>query len=672
MHSLFTKLLTRGAIGYLLACGLLITPQLYAAENAAPAKIPVSDFFEYATLSEIKMSPNGKSFVALATGEGGRLVMVSMDIGENKLKPVIAHRGADIENVQWVNNERLVYSLTDRQIQVGEVTRWPGLFAVNKDGSEMRQLTELHRSFVTSHNTLLQKLMPANTFFADTIRSAASDDIFVSVVEQESSIRRSTYNLYRLNTKTGRSTSVHRPGKTLAWIIDKDGTPRIATTLEENTTRIFYRAEGSDEWSQIHSYTGVQGDFEPLQLGTDGSLYVRAYRGENYASLYRYDLKKREFDKQPIVSLGEFDFDGRLLFDQKTQKLVGVRYETDASGTEWLTPELKKLQADVDAVLPGMVNVIDVRSDAPSVLVHSYSDTDPGTYRLYDRATGKITVIGRVNPKIKPEAMSNKDFVRFPARDGLSIPAYLTLPKGRVPKNLPMVLLVHGGPYVRGVHWRFNRETQFLASRGYVVLEPEFRGSQGYGMKHEQAGWKQWGQAMQDDLVDSVKWAVAQGYVDPQRVCIAGASYGGYATLMGLIRDPDIFKCGVNWVGVTDLNLLYDAFGRDAVEETDKYWLPVRVGDQVKDQEMLKANSPLQLAARLKAPVILGYGGVDRRVPIEHGTKFYKAVKTHNPHVEWIEYENEGHGWYFLKNNVDFWTKVENFLDKNIGAQKAK
>jgi dipeptidyl aminopeptidase/acylaminoacyl peptidase len=281
-----------------------------------------------------------------------------------------------------------------------------------------------------------------------------------------------------------------------------------------------------------------------------------------------------------------------------------------------------------------------------------------------------LNKVGESRPHIDSKQMGHQEFVRYKARDGLDIPALLTLPRGATGKNLPMVVLVHGGPWVRGESWGWNAQAQFLASRGYAVLEPEFRGSQGFGLKHFSAGFKQWGLAMQNDLADGVRWAIGKGIVDPKRVCIAGASYGGYATLMGLVNDPDLYKCGIDWAGVTDINLMYNDtwYARsDFTEDYKKYGMPELVGDQVKDAAQLKATSPIMQAARIRQPLLLAYGGADQRVPIFHGKKFYDAVKDTNRNVEWIEYSEEGHGWYLEKNNIDFWGRVEKFLDKQIG-----
>ena len=233
-----------------------------------------------------------------------------------------------------------------------------------------------------------------------------------------------------------------------------------------------------------------------------------------------------------------------------------------------------------------------------------------------------------------------------------------------------MVVVVHGGPYVRGYEWRWSADSLFLASRGYVVLEPEYRGSTGYGEAHFRAGWKQWGLAMQDDIADATRWAIAEGIADPQRICIAGASYGGYATLMGLIRDPALYKCGIDWIGVTDIDLLYSGDWRgdsDLPDAYKRYGMPTLVGDPAKDAAQFAATSPLKQAARITQPLLLAYGGADRRVPLYHGRKFYDALRQTNKNVEWIVYEHEGHGWTLVETRVNFWGRVEKFLQKQIG-----
>jgi dipeptidyl aminopeptidase/acylaminoacyl peptidase len=233
-----------------------------------------------------------------------------------------------------------------------------------------------------------------------------------------------------------------------------------------------------------------------------------------------------------------------------------------------------------------------------------------------------------------------QDFVRIKARDGMSIPVYVTKPKGKGP--FPTIVMIHGGPYVRGNQWGFSPDNQFLASRGYMVVEPEFRGSTGYGSKLFRAGWKQWGLTMQDDMTDATKWAIEQGLADPKRIAIAGASYGGYATMMGLVKEPELYKVGINWVGVTDIELMYtigwsDFMGADS--PWMKYGMPVMIGDPAKDAAQLKATSPLQQAHRIKQPVFMAYGEEDYRVPLPHGTKMRDAlIANGNKNVECKKY----------------------------------
>jgi dipeptidyl aminopeptidase/acylaminoacyl peptidase len=337
---------------------------------------------------------------------------------------------------------------------------------------------------------------------------------------------------------------------------------------------------------------------------------------------------------------------------------------------------MQAVQDKLDKLLPATMNLIapPYNADSPWVLVSSYSDAVPLNYTLYNTETGQLNKIGSSRPAINSMQMGRQQMVRYKARDGLEIPALLTLPR-KAGKNLPMVVLVHGGPWVNGASWGWHADSQFLASRGYAVLEPSFRGTTGLGGRHYRASFKQWGLAMQNDVADGTRWAIAQGYADPKRICIAGASYGGYATLMGLLNDPDLYKCGVDWVGVTDINLMYGnnwLRSSDGSSEWKQYGMPTLIGDQVKDAEQLKATSPIEHAARITQPLLLAYGGVDRRVPLYHGQKFHDAVTRTNKNVEWIEYPEEGHGWRLPKNAIDFWSRVEAFLDRNIGPDAGK
>jgi dipeptidyl aminopeptidase/acylaminoacyl peptidase len=472
---------------------------------------------------------------------------------------------------------------------------------------------------------------------------------------------------------TGNAQKVARPKPFKEWLLDHTGEPRLGITIEEGTSTVYYLDPATSAWRQIASFAsyGKPADaFMPVGFGPDGTLYVTAHAGKDASSLHTFDFATGKISPQPVVATGRYDFDGTLV--RNRSKLLGVSFTTDAESNEWFDPGMKAIQDKIDKLLPATVNLISVpaAADSPWMLVRSYSDVVPPMFTLYNRNSGAVNPVGSSQPAIKSSQMGPQQAVTFKARDGLEIPALLTLPRTGVRKNLPMVVLVHGGPWIRGSTWGWNQNSQFLASRGYAVLEPSFRGTTGHGQKHEMASWKQWGLSMQDDIADGTRWAIAQGIADPKRICIAGASYGGYATLMGLVKDPDLFKCGVNWVGVTDINLMYDdswTYRSDMTDEWRKFGMPVRIGDKVKDAAQLKATSPIEQAARITQPLLMAYGGHDQRVPLHHGKKFLEAVQRSNKHVEWIEYPEEGHGWQLHKNKVDFWTRVEKFLGRHIG-----
>lgn len=665
MHKKIIACLLRAALNIGFCFDLLAGNHVAFADTKKPG---VADFFAHATFSEVELSPNGK-FVTFLYGEAGeRRKLATMDVESKEIKIIYGFSNADIFDVRWVNNDRLTFSIYQSEYAAGDAYLFPGLFSIKRDGADMHTLVNPHHA----------------TFMYDVDRSNTSDDVFVwqSVHKTSGDHEFRAIRLMKLNTKTGNSDTFKRPGDSIQWLIDQNGVPRLNVTLTDGVEDVYYLDPADEKWRKVAEFNayGDAKSFHPKYFGPDGALYVTALMGRNTSALYRFDLTKNAIDPDPIIGVDGYDFDEfngsnahfseQFIVNHTNKKLLGVNYQTDASATIWFDEDMKKIQKAIDALLPNTANMLSIGrgGDTKNVLVRAYSDAQPVLYLLFDSSTGKIALLGKSLPGIDPKQMSPQDMVHYAARDGMNIPAYLTLPRGTEKKNLPMVVLVHGGPWLRGAAWGWDPEVQFLASRGYVVLQPEFRGSTGFGDKLYRAGWKQWGMAMQDDIADATKWAIAQGYADPKRICIAGASYGGYATLMGLAKNPELFRCGFEWVGVSDINLMFaDSWKNDMSAEWRHFGMPVMVGDPIKDAEMIKANSPVNIPSRITQPLLMAYGGSDRRVPIEHGEKFRDAVKPFNKNVEWIEYPEEGHGWALLKNNVDFWTHVEKFLDANIG-----
>jgi dipeptidyl aminopeptidase/acylaminoacyl peptidase len=665
---------TRRAVAAL-ALLLCAGAPLHAAP-AASAPPPIERFFINPVLADAELSPSGRYLAAISGAPGRRDFLVVIDLQGKTAKLVAGYKDVDIMSFEWVNDGRLVFNMTDKQVAPGgHYTAAAGLFAVDRDGTNMRQLAERRGvSGDSSGSRIGRKIQPWHTYMLGQQGAQDSEFIYVSSADYNGNTGElRTVNLLKLNTLTGAAETVQRPGNVDGWMLDQKGEPRLTWHSEKDRTTLHYRDPATSAWRVLTTYStykGGKGAFTPLGFGNDGTLYASANADQDITSVYTVNLADGTLSPTPVLVTPGYDFTGGLV--RNGGKIVGIRLRTDADAIVWLDPAMREAQKRLDDALPGTVNLISFPSHNLSdwVLVQSFSDVKPRFYSLFNLKTGAIDKVGDAYPDIDPARMGRQDPVRYKARDGREIPALLTLPANGA-KNAPLVVMVHGGPYVRGTHWGWNPQTQFLASRGYAVLEPEFRGSTGYGTDHFKAGWKQWGLAMQNDIADGARWAIAQGIADPKRVCIAGASYGGYAVLMGLANDPDLYKCGISWVGVTDINLLYDghwSFTSDMSDEWKQYGMPDMIGDQVKDAAQLKATSPIMQAARIKAPLILAYGGVDRRVPMYHGRKFLDAIKLHNQQVEWIEYQDEGHGWRLPANRVDFWSKVEKFLDKNIGS----
>ncbi|MBB3220449.1 prolyl oligopeptidase family serine peptidase [Pseudoduganella umbonata] len=657
-----------------LLAGALLAATLLLSGRAAAAPPPVQDFFDNAEFGGAQLSPSGRHLAAkVSAAEGGRDRLAVVDLATLDAKVVASFSDGDIGHFQWVSDNRLLFDSTDKDLAPGEVNAAPGLYAVDRDGRNFRPLAERRGRFVRAGDG--DRLLPWHTYMLPQPGAQDSDSVYVRSVHFETSGAVLAIELLRLDTRTGRTTDVMEPGHVLNWMLDARGEPRMAITLEQGKHTIWLLE--NSRWRVVTTFDGYvdsSAGFEPLEFAADGLLYVAARRNGDRRAVHVFDPATGKVGDRALFALDRHDFSGHLI--QVAGKLAGIRYKGDSEDTVWLDPELKALQATIDGKLPGNVNLVEVprRPETPYVLVTTYSDRQPKVFLLYNRETGKFSPVGKAHPRIQARQMGTQENVLYTARDGLPVPGLLTLPAGAGRQDkLPMVVLVHGGPWVRGTEWGWSADAQFLASRGYAVLEPEFRGSTGYGARHFTAGLKQWGLAMQDDVADGARWAIAQGIADPQRICIAGASYGGYATLMGLIRDPDLYRCGVAWAGVADLRLMYGSWlhGSDFPKQYMRYGMPQLIGDLEKDAAQLTATSPVEQAARLRQPLLLAHGSADRRVPRAHGVRFRDAVAATNRQVEWVEYEDEGHGWTLPKNRFDFWTRVEKFLDRHIGAGAA-
>ncbi len=639
------------------------------AAFAADARLGPEAFFQNPSMTSARLSPDGKTLAILvAPTPTDRVKLIALDVKTMKPTVLAQFESTDVDYVDWVSDKRLVFKLADRRASQGEVHEAWGLYAINIDGSYFRQLVTQHgNKFVKDSQE--RELLPWYTHYigaADPQHD--SDDVYVAVPALFDH-GGSDYKLKRLSTVTGHVKEIDTPPGADGWVFDATGELRVTTSYLSGLDKVMLRDVATGAWSTLGEFDAFTSSDAIAPGVIDGDrLFVTATQGRDTRSIYTVDLKTRTLSDKPFLQSDRYDLNPRYIV--KDGKLLGIRYTIDAQVTQWLDPAMAAVQAKIDDALPDTANLVSIgsRSDAHVFVVSSFSDRIPGVFYLFDAERNKLTELGKAHPEVVPSRMSGMEPVRYAARDGLQIPAWLTVPQGAERKGLPLVVLVHGGPFVRGREWQWNPEVQFLAARGYAVLEPEFRGSRGYGTKLFKAGWKQWGLAMQDDVADGVKWAVAQGLVDPKRVCIAGASYGGYAVLMGLINDPQLYRCGIDWVGVTDIDLIYTANWSDLSRTWAEYGMPKLVGDRVADAEQLRATSPIRNAARIHAPLLMAYGGEDWRVPIVHGEKMHdELMKQPGADVQWVVYSQEGHGWATVATNIDFWNRAAAFLDKNIG-----
>ena len=680
----------------LLAALALCASRPAGAQAPAPptvhvtALMPVEQFFEPASLSGASLSPDGRQLAMRVTPAEGHERLAVLDLASMRSTTVAAFSDADIGDFLWVNDRRLAFRLTDRTQGRAPTPYGSGLYAVDSDGGALRQLAtrmqapqrpaagrggesqtlDLKPMQGETHAKAGRPLLPYNTVLMDSIGEQRGNDVFALQVQRGEFGAALAASLWRVDSVSGSYAPVDAPAHVRYWLYDHGGQARIATAQQGGQNLVYWRMPGTEQWQLLAQFDPRSDGpevFEPAFLAPDGSLYVTARNGGDKAALYRYDLHTRQRDAQPLVSSPTHDIDASML--RSDTALLGIRYTTDTEVTLWLDADMQAVQRRVDALLPATTNTVSVgtRSSTPFVLVASWSDTQPAIYRIFHRDTGQLTPLARSRPAVNAERMAGRQLRHYRARDALRIPAWLTLPRTGPRSALPLILFVHDGPWQRSTPG-WQGASQFLASRGYAVLEPDYRGSTGLGAAHFRAGWQQWGLAMQDDLADGVRWAVAEGIADPQRVCIIGAGYGGYAALMGLAKDGDLYRCGVAWSAATDLAAIADGrwrVGATLYEGYDRYPAASQIGDARRDAARLRATSPRYLAQHITRPLLLAHGYRDHVVPLSDAYALYQAIRQGNPDAQWLRHDDEGQDWRLTKNRIDFWQRVEQFLARH-------
>lgn len=672
----------------LLACLMsALTPAALAQQAVkdykSAAEVPVAQFFGLADFRTVRLSPDGKRIAAVAPYKGrGNLLVV--DLATRQAKSITATDRWDVGAVRWIGNNRLYFTVADGQEASGKL-RLKGAYTIAPDGSDMKEV------FGYNDNG-----SPRGLRVTDVLDTEGGDSPVAYVAMQQRS--RDWSDVYKLDMRTLRFEllTFDSPGRTEAWVLDSKKTPRVVLRYEPRPAKgkpysktIWHRAAAGGAWEKLFEMSS-QNEREELDVcgfdSDDRTLYVTARRDRDKAALWKYDTQTKQFGELMVedaivdVGCGAPDSGEGLLVDPDTKKVVGFTYQSDRPKKVFFDANAGygKLAQQLAASIPGFA-VMRSTKDKSRALVLTYSDIDPGTYYLFDAAKNQLEVIARSRVWVKPELMAERRFIQYKGRDGQLIPAYLTLPRGVPAKALPLIVNIHGGPQVRGYQWsEWGRwpEAQFFASRGYAVLEPEPRASKGYGYKLHTSGFKQWGQAAQDDITDGALQLVKEGIVDKERMCLHGGSYGGYASLQGLVREPDLFKCAHSFVAVTDLGLMQSVAWSDIAENLEFSYLDnefkLEVGDSKDDAEMFQRFSPARNADKIKAAVMLTMGSDDRRVPLIHGEKMRDAMVKAGKPIEWKVYPEEGHGFNKEVNVTDFYTRSLRFYDEHIGANRKK
>lgn len=614
--------------------------------NDQQTLIPLEDFFKNSERSGYNISPNGQYIAYLAPYKNRKNIFVQ-EIGSEESQRITNVTDRDLSGYFWANNERLIYV---RDFGGDENFH---LFSVTKDGEDEKDLTPF-----------------------DGVRAQIIDDLeddpshmIVGLNKRNPQV----FDPYRLNINTGDlSLLAENPGNIGSWMTDHKGKLRMASATDGVNSSLLYR-DTEEEAFRVVLTTSFKETVEPMFFDFDNgtTVYAASNKGRDKVAIVTMNASTGE-ELEEIYSHPEVDV-SYLSYSQKRKVPTTVSYTTWKTQYHFLDQEIKQIYTELGQKLPGYEIALTSANKAEDrFVVRTYSDRSLGAYYLYDKATKALTHIVDVSPWLKEEQLAEMKPIQYQSRDGLTIHGYLTLPKGIEAKNLPVVINPHGGPWARD-QWGFNPEIQFLANRGYAVLQMNFRGSTGYGRAFWEASFGEWGLKMQDDVTDGVQWLIDQDIADPNRIAIYGGSYGGYTTLAGITFTPELYACAIDYVGVSNLFTF--------METIPPYWELYRqmlyemVGDpsDPEDKKRMEATSPVFHVDKIKAPLLIAQGAKDPRVNQAESDQMVAALEAKGVPVEYLLKENEGHGFRNEENRFEFYGAMERFLNQHLqGSAFAK
>ncbi|MBT4703874.1 MAG: S9 family peptidase [Flavobacteriales bacterium] len=633
------------SIAALTACGGSNSEDSASMTESIAPTIELEDFFKNPERTSYQISPDGSHYSYLAPYENRRNIFVE-NIETGETKRITSQTDRDIAGYFWANNEQLIFMRDD-----GGDEFWY-LVATDVSSGEEKVLTK-----------------------ADSVRTQIIDDLEDIPNEMIIGLNKrnpQVFDPYRLNLETGEMTMVaENPGNITGWMTDHDGKLRIAFVTDGVNQSIMHRATEEDDWANVIT-TNFKQSVSPRFFTFDNqNIYATSNVGRDKEAAIILDLSNGE--EIEVLYENETNDVSGLMYSRKDKKIIGASYYTDKAGRHYFDEASKARYDRLTKELEGYeVAITGYTKAEDKFMVRTYSDRSLGDYYLYDDSTDELKHLANVSPWINEDDMASMKPISYKSRDGLTIHGYLTLPKGMEnAKNLPVVVNVHGGPWARD-RWGFNPEVQFLANRGYAVLQMNFRGSTSYGREFWEASFDQWGLSMQEDVQDGALWLVEQGIADPARLAIYGGSYGGYATLQGLVKDPDFYACGVDYVGVSNLFTFMNGI--------PPYWKPYlemmyeMVGDptDAEDSTRMASTSPALNADKITAPLFVAQGANDPRVVKSESDQMVDAMKSRGIEVQYMVKDDEGHGFRNEENKFDFYRAMESFLGEHIGTVEAE
>jgi dipeptidyl aminopeptidase/acylaminoacyl peptidase len=642
---------------------LAVAVSIAAGAPVARASVPLEAFVAAPKIAAPELSPDGR-FLAFARrndDQTSTLIVIDVDAPGSTPAGLSMPAGSEVDWIDWKDNKRVVASvIVGRKLYLGEagnvsLPTGPQIVAFDADGKNFKKLFDLTKFHGPRGYQFVHRL-PQDP-----------QSVLMGLID-----RIGRFNLHRVNVYNGEDDEIETGNKyTVEWVADLQGNPRVRWERHFYQTEMWVRSTATKDWEMVARYED-RGFPERVIVGfaEDPAISIVAdRRGGDRFALHEYNLATRTFGRvlldHPTVDIG-WPINGRVQ-ENVTGAISGACFPDDVWFCRFFDPQLTAVQQKLEATFvdAGMVRLVSWSGNRKRFVALVSGPKNPGAYYLYDVDKANISSIGKIAPQLPENALGEQIVIKYPARDGMRIPGYLTLPPGKPDKNIPLVVMPHGGPEYRDTVG-YDPWVQMLATRGFAVLQPNFRGSGGYGKRFTELGYRQWGRKMQDDITDGVKALIKDGTVDANRVCIVGASYGGYAALAGGAFTPDLYKCVMAIAGVSDLVEVLKYEENTGNPEAFKYWKNW-LGDPKVDMEELKAASPVNFARKFTAPVLLVHGKYDYTVRPGQSMLMSRALKDAGKPVEFTIVDFEGHSFYLERSRLQLLKDMERFVTQHIG-----